>query len=101
MGENVGCETLLTAVERSRPLLHCFGHIHEGYGTLTKVWKDDKAADGCTACVSKAGIDDAVEEKTILVPGKSTLMVNAAIMDEHNKPANAPWLVELPLRASR
>lgn len=29
----VGCEELLLAVERINPQYHCFGHIHEGYGT--------------------------------------------------------------------
>ncbi|WP_166261902.1 metallophosphatase domain-containing protein [Marinobacter salicampi] len=30
--ESVGCADLLAAVERVRPRLHVFGHIHEGYG---------------------------------------------------------------------
>lgn len=33
-GENVGCEDLLAAVERIRPRLHVFGHIHDGYGRM-------------------------------------------------------------------
>jgi Icc-related predicted phosphoesterase len=31
-GEKVGCEELLTVVEKIRPKIHVFGHIHEGYG---------------------------------------------------------------------
>lgn len=31
-GENVGCEDLLEAVQRVKPKLHIFGHIHAGYG---------------------------------------------------------------------
>lgn len=34
--ENVGCSDLLAAVTRIKPSLHVFGHIHEGYGTMTK-----------------------------------------------------------------
>jgi Icc-related predicted phosphoesterase len=34
-GENVGCDDLLAAVERIRPRLHVFGHIHEGYGQMS------------------------------------------------------------------
>jgi predicted phosphohydrolase len=33
-GEHVGCEELLKALQRVRPKLHIFGHIHEGYGVL-------------------------------------------------------------------
>ena len=31
-GRQVGCEELLAAVQRLRPRLHIFGHIHEGAG---------------------------------------------------------------------
>lgn len=31
--EHVGCEQLLAAVERAKPRIHVFGHIHRGYGT--------------------------------------------------------------------
>lgn len=34
-GEHVGCEDLETALERVKPKLHIFGHIHEDYGMLT------------------------------------------------------------------
>lgn len=33
-GFHVGCEALTEALERIRPRLHVFGHIHEGYGTV-------------------------------------------------------------------
>ena len=32
-GRRVGCEELARALERIRPRLHLFGHIHEAYGT--------------------------------------------------------------------
>lgn len=31
---NVGCEILMNHVERIKPKIHCFGHIHGGYGIL-------------------------------------------------------------------
>ena len=34
-GMRVGCRDLLEAVERIRPCLHVFGHIHEGYGVTS------------------------------------------------------------------
>ena len=33
-GRRVGCEELTRAVERVRPKLHVFGHIHEAYGVV-------------------------------------------------------------------
>ncbi len=33
-GENVGCEELRNALDRRRPPLHVFGHIHEQRGSL-------------------------------------------------------------------
>ncbi|TGO43614.1 hypothetical protein BOTNAR_1716g00010 [Botryotinia narcissicola] len=38
--ENLGCENTLHAVQRAKPLMHCFGHIHEGYGANIIVWED-------------------------------------------------------------
>jgi Icc-related predicted phosphoesterase len=31
-GEQTGCEELLPVVTRVKPIVHIFGHIHEGYG---------------------------------------------------------------------
>jgi Icc-related predicted phosphoesterase len=31
---NLGCADLMDAVNRIKPRAHCFGHIHDGYGTL-------------------------------------------------------------------
>ena len=35
-GEAVGCNDLLKAVKRVQPVLHVFGHIHEGYGQFNE-----------------------------------------------------------------
>ena len=35
-GEDVGCEDLAQALQRVRPRLHLFGHIHESYGRLER-----------------------------------------------------------------
>ncbi len=32
LGESAGCADLLDRVQEIRPQVHCFGHIHEGYG---------------------------------------------------------------------
>jgi Icc-related predicted phosphoesterase len=34
-GEPCGCPSLLSYVERVKPKVHCFGHIHESYGSYT------------------------------------------------------------------
>ena len=71
--ENVGCKMLLRALKRTMPLMHCFGHIHEGAGTSTHEWE----------------------------VGMETILVNAAIMggknDPTDKPTNMPIIVELDL----
>ncbi|KAM7203252.1 Metallo-dependent phosphatase-like protein [Rhypophila sp. PSN 637] len=38
-GEHCGCEKLARAVEKTKPLIHCFGHIHEGYGVQRVKWE--------------------------------------------------------------
>ena len=133
-GDLVGCPHLLRAVMRARPLVHCFGHIHEAHGAqrivwgpgveaaarnpsttikeFRKSWADEIAADGITALarcpkVARtercARVDVSAETGSRPIQrGRETLLVNAAVMDERNRPVNAPWLVVLDLpRASR
>jgi Icc-related predicted phosphoesterase len=40
-GQNLGCPNLLHAVSRTKPLMHCFGHIHEGHGANIVIWTPD------------------------------------------------------------
>ena len=40
-GGRVGCPHLLRALMHARPLVHCFGHIHEGSGAERIRWSDD------------------------------------------------------------
>ncbi|GLB02013.1 hypothetical protein AtubIFM57258_000426 [Aspergillus tubingensis] len=35
-----GCPDLFKAVARARPRMHCFGHIHEGWGAMIAQWRD-------------------------------------------------------------
>ena len=47
-----GCAGLLAAVERARPRVHCFGHIHGAWGAEVVAWKRERvvpAAGGGTA----------------------------------------------------
>lgn len=103
--EDVGCPGLLAAVRRARPRVHCFGHIHEGYGALLMPWEDE---DEKMMVELEGGIVDKAEMKPLSlcaqdeeslgsVPGKHTLFVNAAIMNVHYQPLQSPWLVDLDL----
>ena len=38
--QRAGCPDLFGAVARARPRLHCFGHIHEGWGAKLVTWRD-------------------------------------------------------------
>ncbi|KAF2440760.1 Metallo-dependent phosphatase [Karstenula rhodostoma CBS 690.94] len=114
-GSSAGCEHLRRAIARVRPRLHCFGHVHTGYGAQ-KVWYDDRKGSGegdgmvlppqewvgknqakrkGYACLGP-GVAEAFR-KNRNGKGKGTLMINAAIVDGNNKPENMPWLVELDL----
>lgn len=97
--KHLGCETLLEEIRRVRPLVHCFGHIHEGNDIKLQTW--DRWHEGKKLIVQTrmAGrTRDANEMPYELVRGATTLMVSAAVMTEEYRPDNPPWLVELPLK---
>ena len=103
-GEDVGCEHLRRAVERVKPRLHCFGHIHEDWGAVVKDWtKEERDSEDQIECPPQ---DELVEkmsayyDATGLQPGKETLFVNASIMTVRYKPSQAPWVVDLILPKS-
>ena len=37
--QRAGCSDLFEAIARARPRLHCFGHIHEGWGAKMVTWR--------------------------------------------------------------
>jgi len=39
--KRAGCPDLFAAIAAARPLLHCFGHIHEAWGAKKVVWRDN------------------------------------------------------------
>ncbi|KAI9666957.1 MAG: hypothetical protein M1831_001462 [Alyxoria varia] len=113
-GEYAGCENLWRAVRRARPRLHCFGHIHEGWGAQVLEWDADGAkgeeevkckdvpVDMKKAAENSAAFFDGTtagkgKGKISLSLGERTLLVNAAVMDGGYKPTQAPWLVDLDL----
>ena len=38
---SAGCKQLFEAIEHARPRLHCFGHIHEGWGAKLVTWRGE------------------------------------------------------------
>lgn len=61
-GEYVGCDHLRKAVGRCRPLVHCFGHIHEGWGAMLKNWDLDGTEEGASSTTGAASrADDAFQ----------------------------------------
>lgn len=39
--ERAGCPHLFAAIAHARPKIHCFGHIHEGWGAKLVSWRND------------------------------------------------------------
>ncbi|KAJ4153562.1 hypothetical protein LMH87_010045 [Akanthomyces muscarius] len=37
--ERAGCPDLFAAVAKAKPQIHCFGHIHEGWGAKVVAWR--------------------------------------------------------------
>jgi hypothetical protein len=101
--DHVGCEHLRKAVERCKPRIHCFGHIHEGWGAERMDWKKKTT----TELVEVDG-EKVLEDRGVYLDlsgsgerplrwGEETMFINASIMNVHYKPVNAPWIVHLDL----
>ena len=113
--KEVGCEHLLRAARRCKPRLHCFGHIHEGWGAQRVSWNPSESLDQDwrkhVARVEPIALDHSkmVEESAMHVDissssavkplrfGKETLMVNASIMNVTYQPQQSPWVVDVDL----
>ncbi|KAL2876855.1 hypothetical protein SGCOL_007878 [Colletotrichum sp. CLE4] len=39
--KRIGCPNLFAAVVKSRPRLHCFGHVHGGWGAKNVTWRPE------------------------------------------------------------
>lgn len=97
--EKCGCPKLWEAIERTKPRLHCFGHIHEGYGAQIVTWGSKSNAthpqDQDQVQVHDARIEDG---NLIVAPTvDETLLVNAALMTHGDQGNNRPWTVDLML----
>ena len=100
--ESVGCEFLRNAVERVRPRLHCFGHIHESWGAQRINWDKNLiqiAIPNKEEILSNrsARLPYGSDGPEPLIFGEETIFVNASIMNSSYNPVNAPWLANLDL----
>lgn len=121
-GQRAGCPRLFGAVARARPRLHCFGHIHEGWGAKVVTWKKtpseepshftDIDHDRSVLVENLAGMERRVSEsarevclatshcagdENPVTKGQQTLFVNAALRDSMYQPVQLPWLVDVEL----
>lgn len=91
----LGCPALLRATTRAKPKLHCFGHIHEGYGATKLLWNSIDAPRETPKMeeTMKCNYIDATQQ----VDGQESLYVNAAIEGEGVAFSNSPFIVKLSL----
>ncbi|OJJ69556.1 hypothetical protein ASPBRDRAFT_131439 [Aspergillus brasiliensis CBS 101740] len=71
-----GCPDLFKAVARSRPRMHCFGHIHEGWGAMIAHWRD----------ATRIGNNE-ISHFTAIDHGRSTIISKLAKLDTSTAPA--------------
>ncbi|KAK7954103.1 hypothetical protein PG988_014797 [Apiospora saccharicola] len=94
-GEHLGCPRLWQAVQSTKPLLHCFGHIHEGYGAQALTWSQEERG-----LIQNSPFETFPHHRELQHCSQTRsqcLLVNASIMSHGQEGNNAPWVVELDL----
>lgn len=108
-GRSAGCEHLRRALERTKPTLHYFGHIHKSYRAQRVEYKEmstRKEGEDLIIPIAKewVGKNQAKKKGFASLPpgslesfraGGQTLCINAAMEGEQGKLENAPWIVDL------
>ena len=123
--ERAGCPFLFEAIARARPRMHCFGHIHEGWGAKLVTWRRKPSP-------KPSHLTDIDNEKSVLIErlstirprinkiateyfstshssadpsplewGSQTLFVNAAVQGGGSLPVQPAWIVDLDLLLAR
>ena len=98
LGEHCGCPKLAEALQRVRPKLHCFGHLHEGYGAASI------RLSGQELIVNEPPLERKPGHAEIAAPviGKNDgLLINAALQDEEDQRGSVPWVVSLGLSEAK
>ncbi|KAK1832153.1 Metallo-dependent phosphatase-like protein [Podospora conica] len=117
--QRIGCQQLFAAVAKAKPRLHCFGHVHKGWGAKAVTWRADvgenpthfSAIDnGASAEIASLArlpsqnehgymyTSHCAGDEHPVIPGQSTLFVNAALQptSEEEGP-HLPWVIDLEL----
>jgi Icc-related predicted phosphoesterase len=116
-GRRAGCPSLFQAVARARPRLHCFGHIHEGWGGKLVSWRRnipsnsvpshfthiDNSKSIVLSNISQLETARRTSDLTyfsadcdITASDSQTLFVNAALQGTSGF-TQIPWIVNIPL----
>ncbi|KAL4883449.1 Metallo-dependent phosphatase-like protein [Aspergillus karnatakaensis] len=115
-GGRAGCPRLFEAIARARPKMHCFGHIHEGWGAKLVGWREkvsknpshltdiDNGRSVMVRKLSQIKQDiPAIEsshcagDENSLEVGIHTLFVNAALEGSEELPIHPVWQIDLEL----
>ncbi|KAF3016573.1 hypothetical protein E8E15_001114 [Penicillium rubens] len=122
--QRAGCQRLFEAIARAkpRPLMHCFGHIHEAWGAKLVRWRDDISPE--PSHLTDIDHDQSVPISTLstikrngnptessatshcagdprpLNRGSETLFINAALEGSRDFMIQPPWLVDIELPAA-
>ncbi|KAH7079225.1 Metallo-dependent phosphatase-like protein [Paraphoma chrysanthemicola] len=105
-GRSAGCEHLRRALDRVRPKLHCFGHIHSAYGAQRLRFEDEASSQERSDMIVPlakefVGKNQSKKKGYASLPAgsleafrtsKQTLCVNAAMEATDGVLDNAPWV---------
>ncbi|KAG5985008.1 hypothetical protein E4U55_002115 [Claviceps digitariae] len=126
--KRIGCPQLFAAVARQQPLMHCFGHVHNGWGAKVVAWKTELSDSPChftdidhensvlidslarshgsdagdTAATSQLGRSvretSHCGQEEVILGQGKTLFVNSSVTGDEG--SQLPWVVDLMLPPS-
>ncbi|POS71866.1 Ser/Thr protein phosphatase [Diaporthe helianthi] len=79
--ERGGSSELFAAVAASRPRVHCFGHIHEGWGAKMVTWRGERSHQPSHLTDIDHGRSEVVETLSKILPGKYNTPEDVALKD--------------------